>query len=356
MKKTLLAVAIPALLFTNSASALDIYKTEKGSVDFYGQLRTEVKKVEGKDVTLNAGSSRAGVSANYALSDSINAFGKVEYGLNYAADGSDYSMKNRLHFAGVEGEFGKLTLGRQWVIADDIYGAEYSYFFGGSALRYSTLSGALHDSLIKYNYNNENFWVAANVGLSEDDSNQDLAEFFAGTSFGDLKVHVGGGQNRDKKFEIDTYKADGTKADDKVTVDLENTYFEGTAEYTLGDALIGFTYYNAELKNKTNNQSIKENGYSLAGTYKWAENATAYSGFEFTDQDASSAANVEDGDGKVFYIGSDYHFNQWTRIYAEYAYLDGRTLGYTNKAGDTFVGVEEATKDSKFAIGARVYW
>ncbi|MGK0273527.1 MAG: outer membrane protein OmpT [Cocleimonas sp.] len=355
MKKTLLAVAIPAMIFANSASAVDIYKTEKGSVDFYGQLRTEVKKNEGKDVTLNAGSSRTGVSANYALTESIKAFGKVEFGLNYAADGSDYSMKNRLHFVGVEGEFGKVSLGRQWVIADDIYGADYSYFFGGSALRYLTLSGARHDSLIKYNYDNENFWVAANIGLAEDDSNQELAEFFAGTSFDALSVHVGAGKNRDKTFKTGTYTKTGNEVKTNVTADLENTYFEGTVEYTLGDALIGFTYYNSALENKGNDQKIKENGYSLAGTYGWADNATAYTGFEFTDQDAS-ASDVKDGDSKVFYIGSDYQINEWTRVYAEYAYLDGRTLSYSNKASDTFVGVKEATKDSAFAIGARVYW
>ncbi len=356
MKKTLLAVAIPALLFANSASAVDIYKTEKGSVDFYGQLRTEVKKNEDKDVTLNAGSSRTGVSANYALNESLKAFGKVEFGLNYAHDGSDYSMKNRLHFIGVEGEFGKVTFGRQWTVSDDdVYGADYSYFFGGSALRHATISGARHDSLIKYNFASESFWVAANYGLAEDDSNQELAELYAGTSFGALNVHVGAGQNRDKAFKTGKYLEAGNEVKTDVTADIENTYFEGTVEYTLGDALIGFTYYNSVLENKANSQEIEENGYSLAGTYAWADNATAYTGFEFTDQDAS-ASDAKDGDGKVFYIGSDYHINEWTRVYAEYAYFDGRTLGYSNNEGSTIIDPTVKSNESAFAVGARVYW
>ncbi|MGF1760518.1 porin [Photobacterium sagamiensis] len=341
MKKTLLAVAIPSLFFAASSNAVEIFKSDEGFANFYGQLRTEVKKLEDKDVTLNAGSSRAGVLAQYKLNDTVDVFGKVEFGLNYDTAEEDYAMKNRLHYAGVDTDFGKFSFGRQWVVADDVYGADYSYFFGGSALRYATLSGARHDSLIKYNYEGESFWVAGNYGLSEDDTNQELAELYAGTSLGGFNFHLGGGQNRDNT--------------DSEARDLENTYFEGTVEYTVGAALIGFTYYNAELQDKDSDQQIKENGYSLAGTYSWADNATAYAGYEFTDQDASKS-DAKDGDSKLFYIGSDYHFNKWSRIYVEYRYADGRTLGYTNKGSDTAISVAETDGDSAFAIGARVYW
>ena len=360
MKKTLLAVAIPAVLFANSASAVEILKTDEALVDFYGQLRTEVKKLDGKDVTLNAGSSRAGVQAQYAVTDSVDIFGKVEFGLNYDTASEDYTMKNRLHFAGVDTDFGKLSFGRQWVVADDIYGADYSYFFGGTALRYSTLSGARHDSLIKYNYEGENFIVAGNVGLAEDDTNQELAELFVASSYGGFNFHVGGGVNRDKTFKVGSVETtpnptvpEFTKTED-VTADLENTYYEGTVEYTFGPALIGFTYYNAELENKATGDSIDEDGFSLAGTYSWADNATAYAGYEYTEQDSKSLD--VDGDGKLFYIGTDYHFNSWSRIYVEYAYADGDTLGYTNRGSDSFVGVTSADGESNFAVGARVYW
>jgi outer membrane protein OmpT len=340
MKKTLLAVAIPAVLFAHSASAVAILETEDALVDFYGQLRTELKKKEeDKDVTLNAGSSRTGVLAQYNVTDSVDIFGQVEFGLNYAADGSDYTMKNRLHFAGVDTDYGKLAFGRQWVVADDIYGADYSYFFGGSGLRYSTLSGARHDSLIKYTYEGENFLVAANYGLPEDDSNQELSELYFASSYGDFNFSAGGGVNRDKDVE---------------GLDLQNTYFGGTVEYTVGAALIGFTYYNATLENKGGNEEIDENAFSLAGSYSWADNATAYTGFEYVEQ-KSKQLDI-DGDGKAFYIGTDYHFNSWSRIYVEYGYGDGQTLGYNNKDSSNIVGVTDVDSQSHFAIGARVYW
>ncbi|MCQ1058231.1 porin [Photobacterium sp. ZSDE20] len=353
MKKTLLAVAIPAVLFAHSASAVEILKTDEALVDFYGQLRTQLEKSEDDDVTLNAGSSRAGVQAQYAVTDSVDIFGQVEFGLQ----GNGGELNNRLHFVGVDTDYGKIAFGRQWLVSDDIYGADYSYFFGGTALRYSTLSGALHDSLIKYNYEGENFIVAANYGLSEDDSNQELAELYVASSYGGFNFHVGGGVNRDKAFKVGTQTIEITpdyEVSKAITADLENTYFEGTVEYTFGAALVGFTYYNAELKNKANGDTIDEDGYSLAGTYSWAENATAYAGFEYVEQE-SKALNV-DGDGKLFYIGTDYHFNSWSRIYFEYGYGDGTTLGYNNKNSDNQIEAQSVDSESFYAIGARVYW
>ncbi|UTV26843.1 porin [Photobacterium atrarenae] len=352
MKKTLLAVAIPAVIFSNAASAVELLKDEGAMVDFYGQLRTQVEKYEDKDVTLNAGSSRAGVQAEYALSDTVDVFGKVEFGIAFKESKDEYNMKNRLHFAGVDTDFGKFTFGRQWVVSDDIYGADYSYFFGGSAIRHATLSGARHDSLIKYNFEGENFLLAANYGLAEDDTNQELSELYLSTSVGGFNFHVGGGVNRDKSYKVGTDKVTDPAKETDVTADLENTYYEGTVEYTVGPALIGFTYYNAELEAKGGSLSIEEDGYSLGATYSWADNATAYTGFEFIEQTGGGLSD----DGQNFYIGTDYHFNKWSRIYVEYGYKDGTTLGFSNKGSDSTISPSVSDGESQYALGARVYW
>ena len=360
MKKTLLAVAVPAVIFCNAVSAVELLKTDEATVDFYGQLRTQIEKYEDKDVTLNAGSSRAGIKADYALTDTVDVFGKVEFGLNYKADGSDYTMKNRLHYIGVDTDFGKVSIGRQWIVSDDIYGAEYSYFFGGNGILHATLSGARHDSLIKYNYEGENFLLAANYGLAEDDSNQELAELFVSSSVGHFNFHFGGGVNRDKSFSIGTKTVTPNPAipeftkEEKITADIENTFFEGTLEYMVGSVLLGFTYYNSELEKKGSNVTIDGDGFSFGATYGWADNATAYTGVGYAAQESNALG--ADGDGKIFYLGTDYNFNSWSRIYVEYGYEDGDTLGYTNKANDSFVGVKSTDSESKFAIGARVYW
>lgn len=343
MKKTLLAVIIPSLFVAGAVSAAEIYKSDEGKAEFYGQLRTELKKNPDKDITLGAGSSRAGVKAEYQLVEGINVFGKVEFGLQGKGD---YTMKNRLHYAGVSGDFGKITVGRQWIVSDDTWGADYSYFFGGTGLRHATLSGARHDSLIKYNYESDSFWVAANHGLDQDDTNQELTELYAGTSAGDLSLHFGGGTNTSKGHVV------GDNSGTDIVADLKNTFFEGTVEYTMGDALVGFTYYNAQLEDLNSSGKIKENAFSLGGTYAFTKKTSAYSGVEYVEQKAGSL----EGDGKNAYLGAVHKFNSWSRIYAEMGYSKGTTTGYTNQGSDVFVGPTKNDGESRFAIGARVYW
>lgn len=370
MKKTLLAVAIPTLLIANTANAYELINEEGKFVDFYGQLRTELKKVHDSDTgkaedwKIGAGSSRAGINAKYDVNDQVNVFGLVEFGVG------EGEMKNRLHYAGFESDFGKLSFGNQYVVADDVYGAEYSYFFGGSGLLYSTLSGAQHSSLVKYNYNGENFFIAAGYGLPEDDSNQELAELYAGSSVGNFNFHIGGGVNRDKAFKVGTNKTlvqkqvdtdgDGvfepTTVEEKsdVTADIQNTYFEGTVEYNIGAALIGFTYYNQALEQKTGGDvEIDVNGYSLASTYAINSQSTVYGGVEFTDAEANTGRSE---DSTNVYVGTVYHINSWSRVYAEYGYADGTTLGFTNTSADTSVKAKTVDAQSNFAVGYRVYW
>ncbi len=67
MKKTLLALAV--LAAAGSVNAAEILKSDAGTVDFYGQLRTELKFLEDKDPTIGSGSSRAGVDANYTVNE-----------------------------------------------------------------------------------------------------------------------------------------------------------------------------------------------------------------------------------------------------------------------------------------------
>jgi outer membrane protein OmpT len=333
MKKTILALAIPAALLATSAQAVEIYKTDAGSVDFYGQMRTEVKFLTDKDATLGAGSSRSGVNASYAANDSVNVFGTFEFGLS----GNGGSLESRLHYAGVEGDFGKFSFGKQWTISDDIYGADYSYFFGGSGLLYSTLSGAEHTSLVKYNYNAENFFVAANVGLTEDDANQGLYELFVGGSVGGANLHAGYSLTEDD------------------TEGLDNEAFEVTIEYGFDAGLIGFTYYNAVVSVQDSDAEVESNAFSLAGIYNVSDVISLYAGLELVSQDLSNISATFD-DSTNFYLGTDYQINDWSKVYAEYAYQDGDTLGFRNKESNNAVSVASADKESQFAVGYRVYW
>lgn len=336
MKKTLLAIAI--LASSSSLSAAELLKFDNGSLDFYGQLRTELKFFDSKDTKLGSGSSRTGIQANYELNDDLTLRGLVELGIR---DDSDVNV--RVHVVSIKSDsLGTISFGKQWTVSDDTSGADYSYFFGGSALRYSTLSGGAHDSQIKYTLTKDNFWLSAGYGLPEDDSNQELAELYAGTSFNDLSLHVGFGKNSDKNYAVGA-----------VNADLTNTYYEGTVEYKFSDALVGITYYNATLESNNSKHEIKENGLSIAGKIKVANKTSLYGGYELTQQDPNFG---DDEDGTVVYTGVEYKHANWARIYAEYGYLDGTTLGYVHDSAVVIGPKSHVDKSSNFAIGARVYW
>ncbi len=354
MKKTVIALAIAST--ATSVSAVELYKSDIASIDFYGHIRTELKKDDGDEPTLRSGSSRTGIDANYRLNDGLTLQGKVEFGLR-----DEGAMTVRNHILGFKtDDYGTLSLGKQWVISDDAWGADYSYFYGGSGLRHATLSKAVHNSLIKYTYDADNYWIKANYGVDSDNKEQELIELYAGVSFGDLSFHAGAGKNTDKNFEVGKHKVavngdDKVTVDQKVTHDLTNTYYQLTTEYKLGSGVIGFTYYNASIESNTSDWYIDEDAFSLGGKFKVADKTSVYAGYEFT-QYKTNVNNVKNEDFTNAYLGAEYLIASWARIYAEYGYRDGSTLGYSNQASDTQVAAKKFDSENRFAIGARVYW
>ncbi|MEZ9404327.1 porin [Vibrio sp. 10N.286.48.F5] len=330
MKKTLLALAVVAA--AGSVNAAEIYKSEDGAVDFYGQLRTELKFLDGQDAKLGSGSSRAGVDAQYNVSDDLKVLGKVEFALK---DSGDMYVRNHI-FGFSSDQAGTIKFGKQWTTSDDVYGADYSYFFGGSALLYSALNSALHGSQVKYSYDSDNFWVKAGYGLAEDDSNQELAELYVGFSVGDVNIHVGGGQT------TDDVAGSGFTG-------LENTYYEGTVEYSKDVLTVGATVAASSVESAID--KADQTGFSVAATYGVADKTTVYGGYEFVSQDHDLLE-----DSNVVYVGAEYKYASWARVYAEYGYADGSTLGFTAQGSDMVVAPQTVEGENNFGIGARVYW
>ncbi|ENM3752434.1 MULTISPECIES: porin [Vibrio] len=324
MKKTLLALAV--LAAAGSANAVEILKSDAGTVDFYGQIRVQADFEEHKDATLNAGSSRAGVKAKYTLEQGVDILGEVEFSIRSQKGTEADKWDVRKHWLGVGTEYGSLKFGKQSVIADDVYGAEYSYVYGQSDGVLYPMAW-LNSSLIKYEFTHDSFWVKASYGLPESDAanpNEELLELYAGTSFGDLALHAGVGQ------------WEKTPGD-------ETKFYEVTGEYTLGSTLFGVTYSAFDKDGKNNDQDA----VSLGVTHQLTKTLKPYIGYQMVDFEVGNdickdkAGNkVECKDTDYGYLGLEYKPASWFRTYAEYGYS------------------KQETKDSenKFAIGARVYW
>ncbi|WP_411062670.1 porin [Vibrio rotiferianus] len=345
MKKTLLALAVVAS--ATSVNAAEVFKSEEGSVDFYGQLRPTLLFLDKTDHTaeLNTSSSRMGVNGVYVVNDSLKVLGEVEIGValgdNYGA-GADSSERTddtvfvRRHIFGFDmGEMGTIRFGKEGTFADDVYGADYSYFFGGSALLYGHEWN--NDSQIKYAFENDAFWLKAGYALGEKDKNEEVREVFVGKSFGDLSMHAG------------ILSSVNKIAVKNVAHNTENLSFEVTAEYALGEHTLGATYYYNENDDKAASETIDSHALSLAGMFAVAPKTTLYSGYELVAS-SSDKAGKKDGDQSKFYAGVEYKFSKWARVFAEAGYsFDGDKL----EAGEATVATDSKTD---FGVGARFYW
>ncbi len=340
MKKTLLALVVAASA-TASVNAAEVFKSEEGSVDFYGQLRPILVFSEGNDHTaeLNTSSSRMGVNGVYVVDSGLKILGEVEIGVglgdNYNAgddssERSDDSVYVRRHIFGLDmGDAGTLRIGKEGTFADDVYGADYSYFFGGSALLYGHAWN--NSSQIKYAFENDAFWLKAGYALGEKDSNEEIREVFVGKSFGDLAMHAGVLSSENK------LSSQGSNS--------ENLSFEVTGEYALGEHVLGATYYYNENDDKAAGEVVDSHGISLAGMFAVANKTTLYTGYELVLAESDAKDSV-DGDASRAYAGVEYKFSKWARVFAEAGYV----------FEETTTADEKKDSATNFGLGARFYW
>ncbi|EKO3655526.1 porin [Vibrio metschnikovii] len=319
MKKTLVALLVASA--ATSVNAADIYKSDDVTVDFYGQLPQHVEFTNEKDANGNSvdpkieqGSSRVGVNLTYkALEEGLDVVAKVEYRVGE-------SWELRQHYIGMSSEYGVMTYGKQIPIYDDVYGAEYSYHYGLAPYRggLDTKENFWQSSAIKYQLDLDNSWVKAQYNLAENNTNAELFEIYAGTTYDSWALHIGGASMTDK---VDVKN-------------VESTYFEATAEYLLGKGMVGFTYAYNEDKNKLTDGKVKSNGFHLGAKYEVAPKTSLYGGAQFIDgkNDAADITNL--------YLGAEYMFAKWARTYVEYGFND----------------TDNEKNVSSLAIGARVYW
>ncbi len=313
MKKTLLAIAVAATAAT-SVNAAEILKTDTASVDFYGQLRQELKQSgEDADVTLKSGSSRAGVNARYVATDAVSVLGTVEFGINDTDD-----MAVRKHYVGLDfGKAGTLTVGKQSIVSDDVWGAENSYF--GDAVSMlpeagSNYVGWLQQAMVKYTVDSDAGWLNAAYSYDNGDANVTTAEAFAGTSFGAISVYGGGG-----------YYSDETGASD---VTIKHGMI--TVAYDADNWNIGTTYWHSK------NEDLASDSIVVAGKAKVADKTSVYGGYEFVKD-----FEAEGNDYSNVYAGVEYKYASWARTYAEFGSHTQDAAG-----GD----------DSYWGVGVRVYW
>ncbi|MGL4545622.1 MAG: porin, partial [Plesiomonas sp.] len=134
MKKTILALAVPALLAAGVTNAATVYKNDDTSIDLKGSIRLLAEDGARRDANIGDDGSRIGLGIKHNLGNGLTGLGYIEMGYDTQKQEStsDSPIKNRQAYAGLSLDgVGTLTAGRITAPFDDVALSDYTWTYGG---------------------------------------------------------------------------------------------------------------------------------------------------------------------------------------------------------------------------------
>ncbi|WP_269812637.1 MULTISPECIES: porin [Proteus] len=138
MKRNLLAVVIPALMFAGAANAAEMYNKDGNKVDIYGKVdvRHYFADADSKE-SGDASRARIGFKGETQINKDLTGFGRFEYEVKTNnTEGSDGNAKTRFAYAGFKfADYGSLDYGRNYgVIYDTNAWTDVLPLWGGDSM------------------------------------------------------------------------------------------------------------------------------------------------------------------------------------------------------------------------------
>ncbi|UJF19213.1 porin [Vibrio sp. SS-MA-C1-2] len=321
MKKTLLALAVPALLAAGSVNAAEIYNKDGVTVDIFGDL--DVQYYQDKDKDLDAeiriDDADFGFGLKYQVNDMLAVGGKL--GIDGDADNEDNKFVRDEAFVGLHfTNYGILTFGEQYTVLDDSgIGGDYEFgyagfvddqnMYGQQVVKYVYDNGGMFYGAVAYNAYQNGTGGTSNNELDEADKGFDGdydIDGRIGFRMEKLDVTLYGGYSEKKKLgEMDnaeitiydlevryqlmdniglaaTASGSNTDADGSMSKDV---YMYGlTGTYTMDKVVFaaGYGYRDTNCDDMDAEDSTENNGY-INATYNWTSNVWTYAELGFTD-------------------------------------------------------------------------
>lgn len=319
MKKTLVALAI--LTAAGSANAgINLYDAEGVKVDMSGAAEVQYRQefTPNSDAKIRLDDGDLAINTTVAISDKMNAVA----GLAFEMEGDNQNVTNDELWVGVGGDFGTLTFGRQYLIADDA-GIAKDYELGGEAI---SLSQAAGNQTVKYVFDQGQFYAGVSALIGEDGKGStsdetSIIDGRLGARFSNLDVRVYLYSGKDVTGDNVEYFDNSFAATDKFDVDgyqLEAEYvmdaFAFAASFGQVDYdLVGSTAAEAEVTVA-----------ALAGSYTM-DMTTFALGYNYADLD-----DAADGDVNTFYANVTQQLHSNVKVYGEIGTtdVDNSEFGY----------------------------
>ncbi|WP_413110576.1 porin [Thaumasiovibrio sp. DFM-14] len=302
MKKTLLALAVPAALVAGSASAgVNLYNSDGVTVDLSGAAEVQYYKDGLKDdedkIRLDDGDLALDVVVD--VNDSLAVVSGIAYKFESEGDDSTEVLNDEL-WVGFSGDFGTLTAGRLYLIADDA-GNTKDYEFGGDTLGFAR--GQTGQGL-KYVYDNGQFYAGLSASLKEDGKEgpdeETVIDGRVGARFGDADVRL---------YFFDASDLDGIAG-------LDQTGFNLELDYVWGDYSFAASYGQTEDK-AAGSLDLDTDVFAVSADYTM-NNTTFAGGYTLAQVSVGSA----DADAQAFYVNVTQQLHSNAKVYGEVAYYD----------------------------------
>ncbi|EOD55646.1 porin [Aeromonas molluscorum] len=307
MKKTILAIAIPAL-FASAANAAVIYDKDGTSFDVYGRVQAnyygEHDDADGELV----GSSRLGWSGKVALNDTWSGIAKTEW--QVSAENSDNKFNSRHIYVGLDGsQYGKIIFGQT--------------------------DTAFYDALEATDIFNE--W--GDVGNFYDGRQE--GQIIYSNSFGGFSGKLSYQTNDDVAVKV-TDVGQGVKEDEVFGPDVKRNYgFAAAAGYDFDFGLgLDAGYSTSELENKTTNDKGNKDEWAVGAHY--AINGFYFAGM-YTQGKIDNDNTGWDGKGRGYELAASYNVDAWTFL-AGYNFTEAKnnttSTSYEDQVDETLLGVQ----------------
>ena len=343
MKKTILALTIPAL-FATSASAVTVYSDEGAQVDIYGRVQYEAgeMKFQADKKTANnfggEGEARLGVNMQYALNNDVDLIGKLEWQVVAEGDdatGSD-SLDTRYAWAGFRFvDTTELTFGRsQDPYALVMYHHDIFNIFGAKT-SYGTIDGGLVsdkvDDQIRVSYANNGLDLRAAYAFADDDKadgNNGKENQWSAAAGYTLPMGLGFAaayeqQNWGTRIKPTSYSFNNTtgkiepSAFSTANGDYDFDAWMAGVNYTIDGFYVAAAYTQQQLENDV--EKVETKGYEVTATYN-VDAWTLLAQYSAEETEETGAADFDSVDAIT--LGAQYDLTSKAKLYAEYEIND----------------------------------
>ncbi|OOE55680.1 porin [Salinivibrio kushneri] len=353
MKKTILAMAVPALLAAGSASAsINLYDAEGVKVDASGAAEVQYFQNIGnnQDAKWRLDDGDFEVNTEVAISDKLSAIGNIGFEFEskesvtdagWDEGSSNGNVENDSLYVGLKGDWGQFTVGRQLLLMDDA-GITKDYELSKNLF---TGTETHAQQVGKYVYDNGTFYGAATYTDKSDGFEDDSAEAVKdGYGAGDdtriyearLGYRVADVDARVYYQRVDNIGRNNDSAGNVISDEVNQDAYNFEIEYT-GIENVGIAASIGRISTDTfdedNNGNIsssvvdQETDYmSIAADYTMGKTTFAV-GYDNKDEDGESS------DVNGYYANVTYALHSNAKVYAEVGDSDGENEDFGYVAG-----------------------